>query len=97
MRSLYVWRGQYLRSGFAGIVRRRRNDRGCPKRFSESVMVRLIDAATRVRDRGDVALEYRAFRSVMTYKTCWQWIRRLQTQLRVIEMPQRGDHIDLVF
>jgi hypothetical protein len=95
-RSLYNWRDRYRVSGFAGIVRRRRSDYGSPKAFREDVTARLVDAATRVRVRGDIAHEYRSLRPPVTYKCFWAWIRRLQARMRVVEIPLRGDGVDFI-
>jgi hypothetical protein len=88
-RALYHWRGRYLRSGFAGIARRRRNDRDCPRGFGYATLVRIVDAATRVKRYGDLAREFRNLHVAISDETFRQWVRRIQKQLRVIEMPVR--------
>lgn len=88
-RALYHWRGRYLRSGFAGIARRRRNDRDCPRGFGYETLVRIVDAATRVRKYGDLAREFRNLHAAISDETFRTWVRRIQKQLRVIEMPVR--------
>jgi hypothetical protein len=94
LRSLYTWRRQYLKSGFAGIVRRRRRDRA---RFSEDLLLRVVDATTRVRKHGDIRREYRAFRKVMSYESFRVWVHRFQMRLHLVEMPAREERIGFFF
>jgi hypothetical protein len=95
-RSLYFWRLRYLRSGFAGIARRRRNDRGCPHAFGETTLARIVDAAMRVKRYGDVAREHRSLRLGIGYEGFRLWVRKIQRQLRVIEMPAGEERIGLL-
>jgi hypothetical protein len=88
IRSLYFWRTNYLRSGFAGIARRRRSDYSRPQKFGAGIFARMVDAAMRVHLHGDLSREFRAgFQGQMTYETFRVWTRRIQRQLRVVEMP----------
>jgi hypothetical protein len=91
VRSLYFWRGNYLRAGFAGIARRRRSDRSQPQCFSAEILARIVDIATRVRRHGDLSREFRSggFRDYMCFESFRTWIRAVQRQLRVAEMPTR--------
>ncbi|MBZ5584245.1 MAG: hypothetical protein LAQ30_18930 [Acidobacteriia bacterium] len=95
-RSLYFWRLRYLRAGFAGIARRRRNDRGCPHTFGEATLHRIVEAAIRVKRNGDVAREYRRLRLGISYEVFRLWVRKIQRQLRVIEMPAGEERIGLL-
>jgi hypothetical protein len=90
MRSIFRWQNSYLRFGFAGIVRRRRSDVDCPRRFGGETIVRLVDAATRVKRHGDLTREFRKLRAGICYGTFRAWVRRIRRQLKVIEMPRRG-------
>jgi hypothetical protein len=93
VRSIYHWRRNYLRLGFAGIARQRRIDRGMPRGFGKDVMAQVVDAAVRVRWYGDIRREYLAFEREASYETFRTWVRRIQARLRVVEMPRRGDGI----
>jgi hypothetical protein len=97
VRSLYFWRKNYLRSGFAGIARRRRSDRGRPG-FGAETLARIVDASTRVRRHGDLTREFRdgGFQKSMSAETFRAWVRRIQRQLRVIEMPEREEPLGLL-
>jgi len=97
LRSLYTWRRRYLKSGFAGIVRRRRRDRAQSHRFSEDLLLRVVDATTRVRKHGDIRREYRAFRKVMSYESFRVWVHRFQMRLHLVEMPAREERIGFFF
>jgi hypothetical protein len=97
LRSLYVWRERYLRSGFAGLVRWRRRDRGRPHSFGDDVLLRIVDVAARVRSYGDVRREYASFQSAMCYETFRAWVRRAQKRLRLVEMPMKEERIGLIF
>lgn len=90
IRSLYRWRRSYLRFGFAGIARRRRDDAGCPRRLVLKAIPRIVDAATRVKRHGDLAREFRGLRTGVSSETFRLWVRRIQRQLRVVELPERG-------
>jgi hypothetical protein len=92
MRSLYFWRGRYLRSGFAGLVRRRRIDLGHPRCFGWETLVRIVDAATRVRRRGDLAREFRGLRGAgINSRTFGFWVRRVRRDSKIIEIPTGCD------
>jgi len=89
IRSLYRWRNNYLRFGFAGIARRCRDDAGCPRRLGFEAIQRIVDAATRVKFHGDLTREFRGLRTGVSFETFRLWVRRIQRQLRVVELPER--------
>jgi len=97
VRSIFRWRGRYLRSGFAGIARRRRSDRGRPQGFGGETLALIVDASTRVRRHGDLSREFRNFQGLMSLETFRTWVRRIQRQLRIVEMPRREEPIALLF
>lgn len=87
VRSLSRWKANYLRSGFAGIPRRRRNDHGRPH-FNAATLARIVDASRRVRRHGDIAREFRGgFVGLMTPETFRFWVRHAQRQRRVVTLP----------
>jgi hypothetical protein len=88
-RSIYHWRDRYLRFGFAGILRRRRSDADCPRRFGAETIARLVDAATRVKRYGDLACEFRKLRLSICRESFRTWIWKIRRQLKVVEMPRR--------
>jgi hypothetical protein len=90
-RSVYSWRNRYLRFGFAGIVRQRRSDAGCPLKFRDETITGIVEAAVRVKFHGDMAREFRRLRAGISYGNFRLWVRRIQKQLRVIELPERGE------
>ena len=96
IRSVHRWRARYLRSGFAGIVRRRRSDRDCPRAFAGETIPRVIDAALRVKRHGDASREFRKLGAPFCYHTFLRWIRWVQRELHVIEIPEREDRLDLL-
>ena len=96
IRSVHRWRAHYLRSGFAGIVRRRRNDRDCPRAFAGEMIPRVVDAALRVKRRGDAMREFRRLGAPFCYHTFLRWVRWVQKDLHVAEIPQREERLDLV-
>ena len=93
MRSIYRWQSRYLRFGFAGIVRQRRSDMDCPHRFGWEILTGIVEAATRVRRYGDLVREFRKLRPGISYRSFCVWVRKTQRQLRVVEMPMRGESI----
>lgn len=97
LRSLYMWREAYLRSGFAGIVRRRRRDRGRSHAFGEDVLLRIVDAVTRIRWHGDITREYGAFKDTMSRESFRVWVHRFQKRFRLVEMPRREESVGLIF
>jgi hypothetical protein len=90
-RSLRRWKTNYLRFGFAGIPRRRRNDSGHPQGFDAALLVSIADASKHVRRYGDLARAFRngSFQNDMSQETFRVWIRRAQRQLRVAEISKR--------
>jgi hypothetical protein len=90
-RSVYHWRYRYLLFGFGGIERQRRSDAGCPLKFSGETVTSIVEAAVRVKSRGDIGREFRRLRAGIAYGTFRLWVRRIQQQLRVIELPGRGN------
>jgi hypothetical protein len=96
-RSIYAWRNRYLRSGFAGIERRLRNDRDYPRGFGQETLTRIVEAATRVQRHGDMAREFRRYGFGISYETFRVWVRRIQRQLRVVEIPEREETVGLRF
>jgi hypothetical protein len=93
MRSIYRWQSRYLRFGFAGIVRRKRSDMDCPHRFGWEILTGIVEAATRVKRHGDLVREFRKLRPGISYRSFCVWVRKTQRQLRVVEMPMRGESI----
>lgn len=90
VRSLYHWRKRYLVYGFPGLERSRRSDRGLSHRFGQDALVRIVEAALRVERYGDIASEFRKLRAGISYTTFRFWVRKIQSQLRVVEFPERG-------
>lgn len=96
VRSVHRWRARYLCFGFAGIARRRRNDRDCPHAFSGDMIPRIVDAALRVRRRGDVSREFRKLHATFSYATFRFWVRRVQRGLRLVEIGQGEERIGIL-
>jgi hypothetical protein len=87
-RTLWNWRRRYLIYGFAGLVRQRRCDSGRPR--THGLLVRIAEAALRVRRYGDVRREYLAgFRNEISYEQLRAWLRWVQA--RVVVMPRRSE------
>jgi hypothetical protein len=87
--SLYRWRSLYLRSGFAGIIRKDRRDKGRPRKSMAEVLPCIVDAATRVHRTGDIAREFRKIRPKASYEAFRRWVRTFQKQIGVLEIPPR--------
>jgi len=96
VRSVHRWRARYLRSGFAGIVRRRRNDRDCPRAFAGKMIPRVVDAALRVKRHGDGMREFRNLGAPFCYHTFLRWVRWIQKELHLTEIPREEDRLDLL-
>lgn len=90
IRSIYRWRNCYLQSGFAGIARKCRSDRGYPRQHGEEFLAGIIEAASRVRWHGDICREFRRMKPAIGYEQFRNWVRRAQAWLRLNEAPKRG-------
>jgi transposase len=97
IRSVYRWRDRYLQSGFAGIARKCRSDRGCPRQHAEEFLIRIIEAANRVRWHGDIRREFRRLKPAIGYEQFRTWIHRAQAWLRLNEAAKRGADRGLLF
>ena len=97
LRSIYHWRDRYLQSGFAGIARKGRSDRGYPRQRGEEFLVGVIEAANRVRRHGDICREFRRLKPSISYEQFRMWIHRAQAWLRLNEGPKRGAAHGLLF
>jgi hypothetical protein len=73
--------------GFGGLTPQFRNDRGKPRIFGQDVLIRISDAALRIRKPGDLRREYAAFSGVMSLESFRRWCRWIQA--RVVEIPRR--------
>jgi hypothetical protein len=88
-RTLYRWRRQYLVSGIGGLTPRFRSDRGKPRNFDQGVLIRISDAALRIRKPGDIRREYQGFSDIMSCGSFRRWVRWIQA--RVVEIPRREE------
>ena len=96
VRSVCRWRARYLCAGFAGIVRRRRSDHDAPRAFAGEVVPRVVAAALRVKRRGDASREFRKLGAPFSYHTFLRWVRWVQKELHVVQIPEREDRLDLL-
>jgi hypothetical protein len=76
IRSLYHWRSRYLLSGVAGLDRQRRTDAGRPSPRTEPWLLRIAEAAARVRRHGDLSREFRRLNPPFSYETFREWTAR---------------------
>ena len=96
-RSIYRWQHRYQLDGFAGIVRKRRSDRGSQRNFSEEILEAIVESAGRVRRFGDIRREYCRLKPPVCYETFRAWIHRIEPFFRVTEMAERGGVSGLFF
>lgn len=97
LRSLYRWRDRYLQSGFEGITRKGRSDRGRPRQHGEEFLTGIIEAANRVSWHGDISREFRRMKPSISYEAFRVWIHRAQAWLRLNEAPKGGAAHGLLF
>ena len=90
VRTIYVWRSRYLRSGRAGIDKRLRSDSGRMRAGGRDVFERLLDAVQKVRRHGDIAREFRRGSWPFGREMFRIWVHRIQR--RVLVMPARRKH-----
>lgn len=65
----------------------------CPHRFGWEILTGIVEAATRVKRYGDLVREFRKLRPGISYRSFCVWVRKVQRQLRVVEMPRRKETI----
>jgi hypothetical protein len=92
VRSIYRWRTLYTRSGFAGLTRRPRADRGRSK-IPVHVLLQIVDAAARLRRRRNMAGEFRRVKPGISYASFRRWVLYIQAQWRDSGTPQRREAI----
>jgi hypothetical protein len=78
VRTVLEWQHQYQLFGCDGLVRRPRADKGIPRLYEVNELARVTEAASRIRDKGDLRREWRASQVSGSFETFRAWVRKLQ-------------------
>lgn len=90
-RTIYNWRAAYLKGGFAGLIRKHRNDRGRPRKAGLSLLAAVAEAATRIQRQGDISREWRASGLPVSFETWRTWLHEVQRRLRITVVSRPGE------